>query len=81
MVANGDAMLYLPAAQLSSNPRKRFAELFGTKACWKHDEIRPYIRDLFHDDARCAKSVDKLLLKNCRMVKGADNSMCYYKRF
>ena len=54
--------------KLSLNPKERFKKLFERKDEWSMDEITPYLKTLI----KCGHSVDKLLLRNARMIRKKD---------
>ena len=63
--------------ELSSDPKKRFEELFKKKREWKMEEIEPYLKSL----GKGGIKVDKLLLKNARTVRKRDKDNKEYRVF
>ena len=55
--------------ELSLNPKQRFKTLFARKDEWNMEEITPYLATL----VKSGHSVDKLLLRNARMVRRKDD--------
>merc|ERR1711879_509209 len=55
-------------ASLPYHVKNRFRELFAKKTEWTMEEIKPYLAGL----VRAGHDMDKLLLKNTRMLDGTN---------
>ena len=66
----GENVWYLfEEKDLSLDPKQRFKQLFERKDKWTMEEIKPYLATL----VKSGHSVDKLLLRNTRMVRSKDS--------
>ena len=72
-----DSVQALSLASLPSQPKERFAALFGVKPTWRMEELMPYLRDILDP----GKSAQSLVLQFGCSVTANDGSVTYVSRY